>query len=283
MDTRATTGFQNASHYDKHRPSYFPEAVESLLSHLKLNGVKNAQVIDLASGTGKFTELLARREEDYEIIAIEPHEEMREQLAKKALKRVEVRDGGAVNMNIEDDWGDGLIAAQAFHWFATREALREIHRVLKPGASLGLIWNIEDYNAPLEWECRSKWEQTLKDIINSFEDGHPRFRHLVWKQAFEKQTETTPLQTLKDTFSSNFPDFSLPIGEEDIHWTVYLSDEAIWDRYRSLSMIANAKGERLEEVKKEVFEALKGDEVERNSAGEVTLHGRTHLVWTSRV
>jgi hypothetical protein len=30
------------------------------------------------------------------------------------------------------------------HRFAKEESLKEIHRVLKPGAKLGLIWNVED-------------------------------------------------------------------------------------------------------------------------------------------
>lgn len=28
--------------------------------------------------------------------------------------------------------------------FATEESLKEIHRVLRPGAAFGVIWNIED-------------------------------------------------------------------------------------------------------------------------------------------
>ena len=30
---------------------------------------------------------------------------------------------------------------QGFHWFATEDALREIHRILKPGAAFCCIWN----------------------------------------------------------------------------------------------------------------------------------------------
>lgn len=33
---------------------------------------------------------------------------------------------------------------QSFHWFATNEALKEIHRVMRPEAIFGMIWNIED-------------------------------------------------------------------------------------------------------------------------------------------
>lgn len=63
--------------------------------------------------------------------------------------------------------------------FSTPEALREIHRVLRPGAVLGLIWNVEDYNKPQGWEATTKWEQKLNDFVWSFDDGLPRFRHQV--------------------------------------------------------------------------------------------------------
>ena len=75
-------------------------------------GVRNAKIIDLACGTGKFTELLAARPEEFEIIGVEPHAGMRDVLVKKGLERVRVEDGDAGNMPIEDDWGDACVAAQ---------------------------------------------------------------------------------------------------------------------------------------------------------------------------
>ena len=138
-------------------------------------------------------------------------------------------------------------------------------------------------NAEKEWKFSSAWEQKLNDILWSLEDGHPRFRHQEWQKVFDEQTETNPLQVVVDTVTSNLPDFSLPIGAEDVSWTVYLSDEAIWSRFFTLSQISVLKGEQLDGVKKQVFDALKGEGVERNAAGEVALHGRTHLAWTSRV
>lgn len=112
----ATSGFASASAYDANRPSYPPTAVSSLLSALKLQGVKGARIIDLAAGTGKFTELLAKREEEYEILAIEPHEGMRGELVRKGLKGVEVKDGTAEKMGVERGWADAVICAQVCHW-----------------------------------------------------------------------------------------------------------------------------------------------------------------------
>ena len=37
-----------------------------------------------------------------------------------------------------------MLKAQLHSRFAKAEALQEIHRVLIPGGTLGMIWNIED-------------------------------------------------------------------------------------------------------------------------------------------
>lgn len=109
----AAAGFQKAAHYDLNRPSYVKEAVDQLLTHLKVASQTNARIVDLASGTGKFTELIAARPERYDIKAIEPHNDMRVVLAKKDLgARVSVLNGDAGKMPVEEGWADALVAAQ---------------------------------------------------------------------------------------------------------------------------------------------------------------------------
>lgn len=178
--------------------------------------------------------------------------------------------------------------------------MKEIHRVLRPGAKFGMIWNIEDCmstslisghvvedadrldNAPKDHKASTAWEQKMKDIVATLGDGHARFRDMKWKEVFDQQQDTSPLQTLKDTFTHNFPSFSLPLGEESVKWTVWLSDENIWARFSTLSQIANLTEEKREGFRKEVLEELK-EHGERNEKGEVALHGSTFLAWTSRV
>lgn len=106
---------------------------------------------------------------------------------------------------------------------------------------------------------------------------------MEWKQIFEKQQDTTPLQTLKDTFTHHLPTFSLPLGEDTVKWTVNITEDGIWSRYSTLSQVANLEAAKKDEVRKKVFDALKGDDVERNDKGEVAVHGVTYLAWTSRV
>jgi len=105
-------GFAKASSYDKHRPSYPPDAVEQLLTNLQVSGRPGAKVVDLAAGTGKFTEPLANREEEYDIVAIEPHDGMRGELERKQLPNVKTMKGTAAEMPLESQSVDALIAAQ---------------------------------------------------------------------------------------------------------------------------------------------------------------------------
>ena len=109
----AQSGFSDAAVYDTHRPSYPPGSVNKLLENLKVAGVRGARILDLAAGTGKFTTLLAARPEEYEIVAVEPHADMRQVLEKKALKGVKVMGGIATNIDaVEDGWADTVIVAQ---------------------------------------------------------------------------------------------------------------------------------------------------------------------------
>jgi ubiquinone/menaquinone biosynthesis C-methylase UbiE len=109
----AQAGFAAADAYDAHRPSYPDEAVEQFLRGLEIAGVKGAKVADLAAGTGKFTEILARRPEEYDIVAIEPHDGMRAQLQQKGLPRVRVIPGTGDDLSeIPDEGLAAVVAAQ---------------------------------------------------------------------------------------------------------------------------------------------------------------------------
>lgn len=119
--------------------------------------------------------------------------------------------------------------------------------------------------------------------MSSLEDGKPRFRHMLWKQAFAEQKDTTPVQIHKNTITQSSPKFSLPLREEQLKYVVWLTEEALWNRMTTLSNIANLQGEKREEVKRAVFDALKGDDVERNENGELAVHGTTYFAWISRI
>ena len=91
----SSKGFTRGSAYESRRPSYPPEAVDSLLRHLQVNSVTGAKTLDVGAETGKLTDLLAGRDEIFEVVVVEPHNEMREQLEKKRLKGVRILRGDA--------------------------------------------------------------------------------------------------------------------------------------------------------------------------------------------
>ena len=108
--SEALHGFADAGHYDRHRPSYPPAAVDALLDAARIKGLSGAVVVDLAAGSGKFTEALAQR--GFAITAVEPHDGMRKELDAKKLPGVTTLDGLSTSIPMGDETADAIIPAQ---------------------------------------------------------------------------------------------------------------------------------------------------------------------------
>lgn len=113
----AQSGFQSASKYDAHRPSYPSAAVTKFLDALHLTDAQGAKIVEVGAGTGKFTELLVARPEKYEIVAVDPHKGMLEELKGKVQRNgwdgVKVVKGDAEHLDgVEEGWGDCAVVAQ---------------------------------------------------------------------------------------------------------------------------------------------------------------------------
>lgn len=135
----ATTGFADATSYDTYRPSYPHEAVEGLLGHLELavSEHRGARIVDLAAGTGKLTEVLAARPEEYEILAVEPHDKMRQTLEAKGLRGVRSRSGTAEQMGVEDGWADAVVVAQVS--YTAEDQLSSLELLANYGIGVSLV------------------------------------------------------------------------------------------------------------------------------------------------
>jgi len=68
---------------------------------------------------------------------------------ERVLPDVKVLAGSAEAIPLPDGAVDAVAVGQAFHWFRTAEALAEIHRVLRPGGGLALLWNVWDEHDPI--------------------------------------------------------------------------------------------------------------------------------------
>jgi SAM-dependent methyltransferase len=128
MPAGALSGFHAASSYDAHRPSYPPSAFLKLLDVTNLTPASTSTsapvkkvVVDLAAGTGKMTTLLAQHRDslrdtnselEIELIAVEPHGDMREELVKKGIPGLRVLVGTAEDIPLEDSSVDVVVVAQ---------------------------------------------------------------------------------------------------------------------------------------------------------------------------
>lgn len=164
--TRETQAYVNG------RPDYPSELLVWLRDEMGL--AAGQVVLDLGAGTGKFSQLLLQT--GAEVWALEPVEAMRAQLQAR-LPEVRALAGTAAAIPLPDGSVDVLICAQSFHWFATEEALAEMHRVLKPGGRLGLVWNVR--NEALDWV------RSITAIITPFEGDAPRFYKGDWRHVLQ--------------------------------------------------------------------------------------------------
>ena len=142
IDPVAAAGFGSAAEvYERARPSYPSEAIDWLFE--RTGAGPGDTIVDLGAGTGKLTRLLVPS--GARVVAVEPIPEMR------ALIDVgEPIDGTAEAIPMADGSAALVTVAQAFHWFDLDRALPEIHRVLRPGSSLALVWNMRDLDDPVQ-------------------------------------------------------------------------------------------------------------------------------------
>jgi SAM-dependent methyltransferase len=172
IHSTALKGFsEGALSYASGRPEYPTAVLQWVRDKLRLGPGKRA--VDLGAGTGKFTQILVQS--DAEVTAIEPVDAMRAQLCKD-LPNVSAVSGTAQAMPLESGSIAAVVCAQAFHWFATREALGEIHRVLASGGTLGLVWNVRDESVD--------WVRKIRGVIQPYEGDTPSFYTGLWRQAF---------------------------------------------------------------------------------------------------
>lgn len=178
---RAARGFDRAAEdYERGRPEYPVAAIDLLASEVGIG--RGRTVIDLGAGTGKLTRALIPTGAD--VVAVEPVEGMRAQLVQ-AVPAARVLTGTAEAIPIPDASADAVLVAQALHWFDMPVAAREIHRVLRPGGGLGVIWNV--------WDDRVPWVARMQELVGAHRGDTPQRDTSGWREQLAATGLFTPL------------------------------------------------------------------------------------------
>jgi SAM-dependent methyltransferase len=167
----AASGFDaQADAYERARPSYPPDAVAWFVEHLRI--APRSRVVDLAAGTGKLTRLLVPFGAD--LIAAEPVEGMARHL-RSAAPDVPLFSSTAEALPLGAGSLDAVTVAQAFHWFDADAAFTELHRVLRDGGRVGLVWNARDRSVD--------WVNEVWAIMDRVEKRAPWREHDQWSES----------------------------------------------------------------------------------------------------
>lgn len=198
-----------ASHYENIRQDYPVEAVEFFLNNLGVKEIVTQDrpftILEVGCGTGKFTRVMLKilqlkEELEVKVIASEPHQNMYEEF-KMLMPDTEIIQCAAEKIPLPDSSVDVVIAAQSFHWFANRAAVEEIHRVLAPSGSFGIIWLLEDISVP--------WVRDLYEFLrpmyeqNSIAFPYQELSRKTLLAGLFQQLFSAPKENL--SFSHRFP------------------------------------------------------------------------------
>lgn len=133
----------------------------------KLGKLHNPLILDLATGTGDFAIIAARRLPSARIVGIDISENMmavgREKVKQRKLNhRIEFQQGDCENLHFETNSVDAIISAYGVRNFENLHAgLSEMQRVLKPGGKAVIL----EFSTPQKFPVKQLYLFYFKHIL----------------------------------------------------------------------------------------------------------------------
>ena len=146
-----------SEYYDKFRPDYPQEIIDSIVSQANLS--KGSRILEIGAGSGKATTRFV--DYDFEMLCLEPGTN----LVKKANERFKGTNILFTKARFEEydlpnEYFDAVISGQAFHWIPKPLGYELCHKTLKSNGYFMPFWNIEMIDeTPLDRELLQLFEK----------------------------------------------------------------------------------------------------------------------------
>lgn len=192
---------QAAEYYDKYRPGYPQEIIDSLISATGITKVSD--LLEIGCGSGKATGQLIGN--DFNILGIDPGEDL-VRIGNERFKNENVKfiKGRFEEYNFEEKKFDVVYAAQSFHWVSQPIGYQKCAAVLKENGYFALFWNmyvLNDNDADkelleiskryggiadfvTETECEIRINSIVSQIVASNLFVEPTVIRKMWKQNY---------------------------------------------------------------------------------------------------
>ena len=272
----AVKGFtaNNVASYEMGRPDYNGVAMNTVLDILKSCNKQNSYpfFVELGAGTGKFTKslypLLSPNWNDFfKLVVAEPMPGFNNYLKETVsnFRNVTIVSDSATNVSVKSESINGVLAAQAFHWFANDETMIEMSRILMTGMPMIFIWNTFDYRIPLMKDLDQLY------IFPYYQSSVPRQQSKQWERVFDAGRPASRLFT--------------PINRSLNYIKMEYSADMVVQRVLSTSVIAELPQAKKDQINNDVLNFLRTHPDSRNidPAGLYPMQYETEVVWFNKL
>lgn len=163
------------------------------------------RVLDLGCGTATLTMMIKTLHPEAEVVGLDGDAKILK-IARKKIQQseldIELKQGLAFEMDFEDKSFDRVLSSLLFHHLTPRrkrKALKEVYRVLKPGAEL----HIADWGKPQNALMRSAFflVQLLDGFATTTENVQGKLPFLLKQVGFQNVAEKKKINTVFGSLS----------------------------------------------------------------------------------
>jgi Methylase involved in ubiquinone/menaquinone biosynthesis len=208
-----------ADFYDKYRPDYPQELVDTIID--KANLTAGSKLLEIGAGSGKATAQFV--DFGFEIVCIEPGNDLAERgNAKLKNKNVEFIVSSFEDYSEPFEYFDAIISAQAFHWVSQPLGYEKCANTLKTDGYLAPFWHLDLF-------ADSEFDRELWAVINKY-------------NGFVSCMQEKDYRTRVESITSKITASGLFLSPEVIHF--YQENNFTADEYYNYMLTGGVDGDK---------------------------------------